>query len=283
MALQMKTISSRGWRTAWWMLAPTLIFLLLFTYGPAIYNVIQSGPGYRSLWTDRSNLASLQTTVVYVLIAMPGSIVLGLASAILVDGRTPSRVFARAVLFHPVILPAIAFAAIWLYLLNPNSSPLSGVWAFFNGGNPNILGSASAALVAVAIIGILKQFGLYMLYFLAGLQAIPKELLEAAAIDGASRWQRFWRVTIPQLTPTLFFVGTVAVLDALRNVDHIFTLTRGWPAEATNILLYRIFVLGFDYYNNAQAGALTTVLIVVLTIIALVAMPRIERGVHYAS
>ena len=265
------------------MLAPTLVFLLLFTYGPAIYNAIQSGPGYRALWTDSSNLASLRTTLTYVLIAMPGSIILGLGAAILVDGKTPSRVFSRAVLFHPVILPAIAFAAIWLYLLNPNSSPLSEVWASFNGGNPNILGSSSAALVAVALIGILKQFGLYMLYFLAGLQAMPRELLEAAAIDGATRWQRFWRVTFPLLTPTLFFVGTIAVLDALRNVDHIFILTRGGPSEATNILLYRIFVLGFDYYNNAQAGALTTVLIIVLTIIAVIAMPRLERGVHYAS
>lgn len=278
-----KPFQSKGWRTAWWMLAPTLIFLFLFTYGPALYNMVQSGPGYRALWTDPSNLASLKTTLVYVLIAVPGSIILGLGSALLVEGRTPARVFARAVLFNPVILPAIAFAAIWLYLLNPISSPLSSVWAFFNGGNPNVLGSTTSALIAVALIGILKQFGLYMLYFLAGLQGLPKELLEAAAIDGATRWQRFWRVTLPLLTPTLFFVGTIAVLDALRNVDHIFILTRGGPSEATNILLYRIFVLGFDYYNSAQAGALTTVLIVVLTIIALISMPRLERGVHYAS
>lgn len=278
----MKTRGS-GWATAWWMLLPILVFLVVFTYGPALYNIVASGPGYSALWRDSSNLHSLRTTLVYLLIVVPGSIVLGLGAALLVEGQTPSRRFARAVLFHPVILPAIAFAAIWLYLLNPIGSPLNDVWTFLSGGTRNILGSSTTALVAVALIGILKQFGLYMLYFLAGLQTLPPELLEAAAIDGANRTQRFWRITMPLLSPTLFFVGTIAVLDALRNVDHIFILTRGGPSEATNILLYRIFVLGFDYYDTAQAGALTTVLITVLTIIALLSMPRLERGVHYAS
>ena len=269
--------------SALWMLLPILVFLALFTYGPALYNVLASAPGYAALWRDGSNLASLRTTLAYLLIVVPGSVVLGLAAALLVEGQTPARLFARAVLFHPVILPAVAFAAIWLYLLNPIGSPLAGVWSFLSGGTRNILGSSTTALVAVALIGILKQFGLYMLYFLAGLQGLPKELLEAAAIDGASRWQRFWRVTLPLLGPTLFFVGTVAVLDGLRNVDHIFVLTKGGPSEATNILLYRIFVLGFDYYDAAQAGALTTVLLAVLTVLALASMPRLERGVHYAG
>lgn len=265
------------------MLLPILVFLVVFTYGPALYNIAASGPGYSALWKDRSNLQSLQTTLAYLLIVVPGSVVFGLGAALLVEGQTPARQFARAVLFHPVILPAVAFAAIWLYLLNPIGSPLKDVWTFLSGGTRNILGSSTTALVAVAMIGILKQFGLYMLYFLAGLQALPQELLEAAAIDGANRAQRFWRITLPLLSPTLFFVGTIAVLDALRNVDHIFVLTRGGPSEATNILLYRIFVLGFDYYDSAQAGALTTVLIAVLTIVALLSMPRLERGVHYAS
>ncbi len=271
------------WMTAWLMLLPTLIFLVIFTYVPALYNIAASGPGYEKLWTNAANLASLRTTLGYMLIVVPGSLILGLLAALLVDGRSPSRLFSRAILFHPVILPGIAFAAIWLFLLNPVSSPFNSLWTFLSGGTRNILGTTSTALIAVALIGILKQFGLYMLFFLAGLQGISSELLEAAIIDGANRWQRFWRITFPLLTPTLFFVGTVAVLDGLRNVDHIFVLTKGGPSEATNILLYRIFVLGFEYFDTAQAGALTTVLIVILTVIALISMPRLERGVHYAS
>jgi sn-glycerol 3-phosphate transport system permease protein len=265
------------------MLTPTLAFLLMFTYGPALYNLIQSGPGYSKLWTNPSNLNSLIVTGIYILLAAPTALVLGLAAALLVEGKTASRVFARAVLFHPVILPAVAFAAIWLYLLNPIGSPLRELWAALNGGSANVLGNTASALVAVALIGVLKQFGLYMLYFLAGLQTLSPELHEAAAIDGANRWQGFWRVTLPLLTPMLFFVGTLAVLDALRNVDHVFVLTKGGPSEATNILLYRVYVLGFEYYDFAQAGALTSVLIVVLAGIALISMPRLEKGVHYAD
>jgi ABC-type sugar transport system permease subunit len=123
------------------MLAPTLAFLFLFTYGPALYNVIQSGPGYSKLWTNPSNLASLRATLLYVLIAAPASILLGLGAALLVEGKTPARVFARTVLFHPVVLPAVAFAAIWLYLLNPIGSPLRGVWALLVGGSGNVLGA----------------------------------------------------------------------------------------------------------------------------------------------
>jgi ABC-type sugar transport system permease subunit len=93
------------------MLAPTLVFLFLFTYGPALYNVIQSGPGYSKLWTNPSNLASLRATLLYVLIAAPASILLGLGAALLVEGKTPARIFARAVLFHPVVLPAVALSA----------------------------------------------------------------------------------------------------------------------------------------------------------------------------
>jgi sn-glycerol 3-phosphate transport system permease protein len=265
------------------MLIPTLVFLILFTYGPALYTILASGPGYQQLWQNASNLNSLRVTLLYMLLVVPSSLVLGLVAALLVNGKTPARLFARTILFHPVILPTVAFAAIWLFLLNPVSSPLASWWVFLSGGTRNILGSTTTALIAVAVIGVLKQFGLYMLYFLAGLQGIPHELLEAAIIDGANSWQRFWRVTFPLLTPTLFFVTTVAVLDSLRNVDHIFVLTKGGPSEATNTLLYRIFVLGFEYYDNAQAGALTTVLITVLTVVALSSMPRLERGVHYAN
>ncbi|MEN9202784.1 MAG: sugar ABC transporter permease [Thermostichus sp. DG02_2_bins_29] len=214
-------------------------------------------------------------------IVIPGAVLLGLGSALLVDGRTPARILARAVLFHPVILPTVAFAAVWLYLLNPVSSPIREILEWFMGGRRNILGSSTTALWAVALIGILKQFGLYMLYFLAGLQGIPQELKEAAWIDGAGRWKTFRHVVFPLLGPTLFFVASTALLDSLRNVDHIFVLTKGGPSDATNILLYRIFVLGFEYYDIPQAGALTTVLLFILTLTALLTMPRIERRVHY--
>jgi sn-glycerol 3-phosphate transport system permease protein len=272
---------SNAWATAAWMLAPTLFFLVVFTYGPGLYNIASSLPGFPRLFSNPANRNLVGVTLSYMMLVVPGSVLLGLGSALLVDGRTPARVMARAVLFHPVLLPPVAFAAVWLYLLNPVSSPIQPVLRWIMGGQGNILGSSTTALVAVALIGILKQFGLYMLYFLAGLQGIPVELKDAAAMDGANRWQIFWRVVLPLLGPTMFFVGTVALLDGIKSVDHIFVLTKGGPSDATNILLYRIFVLGFEYYDVPQAAALTTVLLTVLTLIALLTMPKLEKRVHY--
>ncbi|GAA6744133.1 carbohydrate ABC transporter permease [Thermus antranikianii] len=120
-----------------------------------------------------------------------------------------------------------------------------------------------------------------MLYYLAGLQTLPKEVLEAARVDGAGRLATFFRITLPLLSPTTFFVGIMATLGALRNVDHIFILTKGGPVRATDHLLYRVYTLGFEYFDFPQAGALTLVLLTALTVLALLALPKLERGVHY--
>jgi sn-glycerol 3-phosphate transport system permease protein len=148
-------------------------------------------------------------------------------------------------------------------------------------GYQNPLGEPLSAFLSVALVGALKDAGLYMLYYLAGLKAIPHEVLEAALVDGAGPWTRFFRVTLPLLSPTTFFVGVMAALGALRHADHIFVLTKGGPAGATDHLLYRVYTLGFEYFDFPQAGAMTLVLLTALTLLALLALPRLERGVHY--
>lgn len=262
---------------AWLFLLPTLLFLVAFTYLPFGIAAWEGVPALGAL-VQRENLNSLRVTLLYTLISTPLAVVLGLLAALAVEGNTQVRLAARALIFHPVILPTVAFAAVFLYLLNP-LGPLQGLLRWLGLQNP--LGDPMGAFLAVVLVGVLKDAGLYMLYYLAGLQALPKELLEAARVDGGGRLATFFRITLPLLSPTTFFVGIMATLGALRNVDHIFILTKRGPIGATDHLLYRVYTLGFEYFDFPQAGALTLVLLTALTSLALLALPRLERGVHY--
>lgn len=261
----------------WLFLLPTLVFLAAFTYLPFGIATWEGLPALGSL-LQRENLNALGVTALYTLLVVPLSVALGLLAALAVEGNSRFRLLARALIFHPVILPTVAFAAVFLYLLNP-LGPLQGTLRWLGLQNP--LGDPLGAFLAVVLIGVLKDMGLFMLYYLAGLQALPKEILEAAKVDGAGRTATFLRITLPLLSPTTFFVGIMATLGALRNVDHIFVLTKGGPVGATDHLLYRVYTLGFEYFDFPQAGALTLVLLAALTTLALLALPRLERGVHY--
>jgi sn-glycerol 3-phosphate transport system permease protein len=265
-------------------LLPTLLFMVAFTYVPMIYSAVQGWPRIMEVLQGRDVMNSLRVTLIYLAIVVPGSVLLGLVSAMAVRGKSRIQLLARAVLFHPVILPMVAFAAIWLYLMNPTSGPFTELLVTLTNRNVQLLGDPNLTLYSVALVGVLKDFGLYMLFFLAGLQSIPNELLEAAAIDGANRLTRFLRVTLPLLSPTTFYVSVIALLWTLRNVDHIYVLTpRGGVYGETELWLFRIYQVAFEYYDLARASALSIFLFVALILVALIAIPRIEKGIYYAE
>ncbi len=271
--------SYQGDVRVWAFLLPTVAFLLLFTYLPILRIALEAFPALPKLLSGE-NLNSLRITLLYLLLTVPLSVLLGLLAALALGGEGRFRQALRALVFHPVVLPTVAFAAIFLYLLNP-LGPLAGLLRALGLQNP--LGDPLGAFLAVVLIGVLKDAGLYMLYYLAGLQNLPKELLDAARVDGAGRLQAFLRVTWPLLTPTTFFVGVMAALGALYKVDHIFILTKGGPIGATDHLLYRVYVLGFEYFDFPSASALSLALLALLFLLALLALPRLEKGVHYEA
>jgi len=262
---------------AWAFRLPTGLFLLAFTYLPALRILVEGLSALPRLLTPENGNA-LRVTLLYTLLTVPLSVLVGLLAALALEGEGRLRQAVRALVFHPVLLPTVAFAAVFLYLLNP-LGPMRGVLQALGLQNP--LGDPLGAFLAVVLVGVLKDAGLYMLYYLAGLQALPKELLDAARVDGAGRVATFLKVTWPLLTPTTFFVGVMAALGSLRNVDHIFVLTKGGPVGATDHVLYRVYTLGFEYFDFPAASALSLALLLFLTLLALLALPRLERGVHY--
>jgi sn-glycerol 3-phosphate transport system permease protein len=223
----------------------------------------------------------LANNIIYALVTIPVSIALALMMALLVNSRMRGGGLTRMAYFTPTILPMVAVANIWLFFYAPGYGPVDQVLSLFGFGNSNLLGNPSTALWAMIAITIWKEAGLFMIFYLAALQQVSPTLLEAARLEGASALQTFRRVTVPLIMPTTLFVLVNALINAFRVVDHVIALTRGGPDNATTLLLFYIYQVGFQFWDTSYAAALTVVLLVMLALIALVQFGYLDRKVHY--
>src|SRR5207253_6499564 len=187
---------------------------------------------------------------------IPLSIGLALVMALWVNERIAGRAFLRMAYFTPTVLPMIAVANIWLFFYTPQYGLLEQVLSVFGGHAHNWLGTPQTALACVIVVAIWKEAGFFMIFYLAALQQIPPSLAEASALEGASRLYFFRRVQFPLLMPTTLFVLVNAVINAFRTVDHIIVMTRGGPDNATSLLLFRVYELGFNFWDTSLAAAL---------------------------
>jgi sn-glycerol 3-phosphate transport system permease protein len=281
---------------AWLLLLPAMSLLALFTHYPAIANLVHSFystprashpskfiglDNYRNLVEDPVFWQALVNNLWYALGTIPASIALALLMAIWVNGHVKGRGILRLAYFTPTILPMIAVANIWLFFYTPEYGLLEQFLGWFGLAGHNWLGSRDTALPAVMVVAIWKEAGFFMIFYLAALQSMSPQLAEAAAIEGASRWYFFRRVTFPLLMPTTLFVLVNAVINAFRMVDHIVVMTRGGPDNATELLLYYIYEIGFRFFDSGYAAALTMVLLAILAAAALLQFGFLERRTHY--
>jgi sn-glycerol 3-phosphate transport system permease protein len=281
---------------AWLLLLPAIALLALFTHYPALatiwHSVFTTPKGsrpavfagldnYRALVEDPIFWQSLANNVIYAAGTIPVSIGLALLMAVWVSKRIAGRGFLRLAYFTPTILPMIAVANIWLFFFTPEYGLLEKVLGSLGAGSHNWLGSKSTALGCLMVVTVWKEAGFFMIFYLAALQSMSPYLAEAAAIEGASRWYFFRRVTFPLLMPTTLFVLVNAVINAFRLVDHVVVMTRGGPDNATELLLYYVYEVGFRFWDSAYAAALTVVLLAILSLLALIQFAFLERKVHY--
>jgi len=289
-------MQTRTWITAWLLLLPAMALLALFTHYPAIANLFHSFystpkgarpvvfiglDNYRNLVEDPIFWQALRNNLIYAVGTIPLSIALALLMAVWVNGRIAGKAFLRLAYFTPTILPMIAVANIWLFFYTPEYGLIEQVSRSLGFPSHNWLGSQSTALLCVMIVAVWKEAGFFMIFYLAALQSMSPSLAEAAAIEGASRWYYFRRVTFPLLMPVTLFVLVNAVINAFRVVDHIVVMTRGGPDNATELLLYYIYEIGFRFWDSAYAAALTMVLLVLLGLAALAQFAFLERRTHY--
>ena len=286
----------REWLYAWLLLLPAATLLALFTHYPAVANLwhsFYSTPranrpakfigleNYRALIDDPIFWQALTNNLWYALGTIPLSIALALLMAVWVNERLPGRGFLRLTYFTPTVLPMIAVANIWLFFYTPEYGLLEQFTNALGFGRHNWLGSKSTALPALMAVTIWKEAGFFMIFYLAALQSMSPHLAEAAAIEGASRAYFFRRITFPLLMPTTLFVLVNAVINAFRLVDHIVVMTRGGPDNATALLLYYIFEVGFRFWDSSYAAALTMVLLTLLAVVAILQFVFLERRTHY--
>lgn len=280
-----------------WLLAlPAVVLLAAFTHAPAVSTVIDSffstphgrrpavfvGLGqYRTMLADPIFWIAVKNNLVYALITVPVSIALALAMALWVNGRIKGRAAVRLAFFIPTILPTVAAANIWLFIYTPDYGLLNKIIGALGLGSVNWLGSPSTALPALMVVTIWKESGFFMVFFLAALMQVPPVLYEAARMENAGPWLVFRRITWPLVMPTTLFVAVNALINAFRVVDQVFAMTGGGPNNATTLLLVYIFQVAFSFWDSAYAAALSTVLLLLLGVIAFLQFFLLDRKIHY--
>jgi sn-glycerol 3-phosphate transport system permease protein len=278
------------------LLLPSLVFLILFTLYPLVQTVINSlfiiklgvkqpiftGIGnFQTLWDDPVFWKIMRNTFLFVLGTVPFSIALALAMAIVVNKAFRGAGFLRTFFFYPTVLPAIAAANIWLFIYTPDYGLLDKLLNALHIAAPNLLGDTHTALVATMVMVIWKESGYLMVFYLAGLQNIPKDMYEAAEVDGGKPMYVFFRITFPLLMPSTLFILILSTTHGFRMVDHLAVMTQGGPNNATNLLLYYIYQVAFKTWNTGMAAALTVVLVVILLFFACVQFFGLDKKIHY--
>jgi len=288
----------RRWRTAGvaaMFLAPSLIMLLAFWIGPMIGTVwvslqdwnligVPSFVGldnYAELAKDAEFHAALLHTLGYLVGYLPLVLVLGLAVALLLHANLPAMTLYRAMFFLPVVSSWVAVSLLWKWLLNPADGLINRGLALIGVGGPGWWTDPDWAMPSVILASVWKDVGFVAVILLAGLQAIPKDLLEAADLDGASAWRRLRSITLPLLSPSLFFVTVISLINGFQVFDQVWVMTGGGPGGASTVVVEQIVRYAFSYGRVGYASAMSIVLFVIILAVTMVQLRLQRRWVQY--
>lgn len=291
-------IFNREWVLFILFVGPNLFLFTLFSYWPMIENVRLSTQrwdlispvridvgleNFRYLFTGATSpfWQVLWNTLYFTVAAVGLSLFFGLMIALLLNQRLRWRNGARAVVFAPYMLSGAAIGIVWAYIFDPRFGLLAEILSWVGIGSPNWLTRPEWAMPAIIIVYVWKNLGFTAVIFLAGLQAIPPDLYDAAKLDGANAWWRFRSVTLPMLSPIAFFLVITSILSTFQSFDIIRVMTSGGPVDATNTLIYYVYEQGFVAFNAGRSAAAALILFVLMMTITLVQLRYSEDKVHY--
>ena len=295
MATDKRVFFRSGW-LPWVLVAPQMAVVLVFFFWPAAQALFQSVlredafgtssefvglENFRQLIADDIYLASFKTTAVFSLLVASIGLTISLLLAVMADRVLRAATFYKTLLIWPyAVAPAIA-GVLWLFMFAPSIGIVS-FWLRAIGVDWNHLLDGGHAMTLIVMAAVWKQVSYNFLFFLAGLQSIPKSLIEAAAIDGAGPWRRFWTVQFPLLTPTSFFLLVINIVYAFFDTFAIVdAATQGGPGNATAILVYKLYFDGFKAMDLGGSAAQSVVLMVIVIALTVVQFRYVERRVNY--
>jgi multiple sugar transport system permease protein len=284
------TRAQRRRRAAWVaysFIAPNFLGFLVFTLGPICFafalaflhwdgsNAITFAglDNFWRLFSDRDFITAFWNTVIYTAVSVPGTLVCSLGMAVLLNQKIFGRNFFRTAMFFPYVASLVAVAVVWNMIFNPEMGPVNMVLYTLGVDPKNLPGWAASshwAMVTVILFGIWKSMGYYMVIYLAGLQGISPELYEAADLDGANGWQKFWHITVPQLAPTTFFVSVMLTIQSFKVFDQILLLTEGGPGTSTLVLVYHIYnqaVISWDLGYSSMVALVLFLIVLIVTVV----------------
>jgi multiple sugar transport system permease protein len=283
---QRGTLRSRDAFFGYLFVSPQLTGFLLFVLGPLVAVFIYSFQDRNLLSGAISNVGLqnyhdalfvnpvfwkvLLNTLVFTAGLVPLNVGLALLLALLMNKPFRGVTFFRTLFFAPVVTSAVAWAIVWRFMLQGEQGTVNQFLALAGIDGPNWLRSPAWAMTAVIVTRVLKNVGLNMIIYLAALQGIPREYGEAAAIDGANRWQVFRNITLPLLAPTTLVVTVITVVGSLKVFDHILLMTGGGPENATLVLVYYVYQQAFEFFNIGYASTVAVVLFAITIVLTLI-------------
>lgn len=270
--------------------------LVVFVYWPIVYSVwlslhrwdwLMPEPTFVGLENFQVMLTSgqfqnaLWKTTLFTLASVPPTLALALMVAVLVAPPTRSNRVFRSIYFMPTVMSAVAIGVIFDWMMNTEIGTFNRVLRAIGLPGVRWLTDPDLAIFSIAVVEVWKQFGYAVVIYAAGLQAIPKEIYEAARVDGASPRQRFWDITFPLIMPTTFFLLVLSIINGFQVYTFVEVMTEGGPARATEVILYYLVRVGFESANVGLGSAVALFLFALLIGITLIKMATIGRRVHY--
>jgi multiple sugar transport system permease protein len=265
------------------LLAPNIIWVLIFTVFSIIYSVFLSFnnvnlfdnsfsfvglQNYTASFMDPIFRQALLNTIVFTAVSVPCTMAIAIFLAVLLNGEIKGRSIMRSAYFLPSVLPVIAICQVWIWIYEPTYGILNFVLESLHittSANPiHWLSSPNTSMISVIIFSVWETFGYDMVIYLAALQDVPKQLYEAADIDGANGIQKFFYISLPEVRPATFFIMIISISGAFQTFSQIYALTQGGPMDTTNLISYYIYQYAFQYFKIGRGAAVSVIMFLML-------------------
>jgi multiple sugar transport system permease protein len=276
-------------------LAPTLIGLAILSAGPVLATLAISltewdllrAPqlvgldNFTALASDDRFLKALRNTAFFTVTSVPIGMLISLFLALALNQTIRGIAWIRTAYFLPVVTSTIAIALVWQWIYSPDAGLLNQAIGLFGIAPQKWLSNPTLAMPSIVAMSVWQGLGTNVIIFLAGLQAIPTELIDAASVDGAGRWARFRNVVLPLLTPSIFFTGILSLIGSFQVFDQVFVLSRPRPTDATITVVYFIYENGFKFFKMGYATAASWILFIIVAVLTAIYFRSQNRWVHY--